>query len=87
MDKKELIFNLHKDEVINDCSKFKNEISKQYNLNKKDSHDVYAKIINYQLDKYGGQINNFITIEDFKTKYFEANRKIIQSRYYRRNKR
>ena len=64
MDKIELIFNMYKDMDIG-AKKFRAIINKQYNLNDKEITDLYAKINNYQIKKYGERLNKSsdITLE------------------------
>ena len=49
-----LIFNLYKDEVVS-VQKFRKEISKKYKLSNIEITNIYAKINNYQIKKYGGK--------------------------------
>lgn len=55
MDKTKLIFNMYKDMDIG-AKKFRAIINKQYNLSNKEITDLYAKINNYQIKKYGNRI-------------------------------
>lgn len=52
MDKVQLIFNLYKDKVI--ISKpFRLELSRKYKLTDEEIRNLYIKIQNYQIKKYG----------------------------------
>lgn len=55
MDKIELIFNIYKDSVI--FSKlFKMEMVKKYKLSDDEIRNLYVKIQNYQIDRYGNRL-------------------------------
>lgn len=56
MDNKELIFNMYKDEVIL-SKKFKMEIIKKFNVSKVEAGDIFARIQNYQIKKYGKRLD------------------------------
>lgn len=56
MDTKELIFNMYKDEVII-SKKFRKGIEKKYNISSDDARNLYVKIINYQIKKYGSRLD------------------------------
>lgn len=52
MDVERFIFDMYKDDVI--ISKtFKREIKKKFGLDPKQAHDIFVKISNYQIKKYG----------------------------------
>lgn len=66
MDKKEIIFNMYKDNVIV-SKKFKDEMKEKYNLNVREADDLFVKINNYQIKKYGGRLefnNSELTKEE-----------------------
>ena len=62
MNKIELIFNMYKDEPIG-ARKFRAIISKKYKLSDIEISNIYAKINNYQTNKYGGRINKDIGLK------------------------
>lgn len=57
MDKKEIIFALFKDKAL-DIDIFKDIVKKRYKID--DYYKIYLKIINYQIDKYGIQLNYYL---------------------------
>lgn len=68
MDTKELIFNMYKDKVVIG-KKFKDEIKKRFNLNQREIADLFVKIQNYQIKKYGARLDyndEILTTEDCK---------------------
>lgn len=68
MNLKELIFNMYK-ETDMWSRKFRAIISKKYKLSDIEISNIYAKINNYQTNKYGGRINKNIilnTREEYK---------------------
>lgn len=73
MDKKELVFNIYKDKVIV-SKKFKDEMKEKYGFDAREADDIFVKITNYQIKKYGGRLeknsnnNNF----DYQTKLTNA---------------
>lgn len=83
MDKKELIFNMFKDEPIT-LKKFKKEI-KKYNIGKKESYDLFVRIQNYQINKHGSALNTFVDIysKEMSKKVHDAARK---RKKYRKNR-
>ena len=55
MDKIKLIFNIYKDSVV--FSKpFRKEISKKYKLSDEDTRNLFIRIQNYQIKKYGNRL-------------------------------
>lgn len=68
MDKIELVFNMYKEEPIG-ARKFRAIVSKKYKLNDREISNIYARINNYQTNKYGGRINKeyeLINREEYK---------------------
>lgn len=68
MNLKELIFNMYKEEPIG-ARKFRAIVSKKYKLNDREISNIYARINNYQTNKYGGRINKeyeLINREEYK---------------------
>ena len=86
MDKEELLFELYKDLCI-EVRKFRAILKKQFKIEDKKITDIYAKINNYQIQKYGKRIEKDDQI-DFKTKEdlkrVSINRRT--ARYVRRTK-
>ena len=62
MDKIELVYNLYKDESI-ESRKFRAIVSKKYQLSDRDITNIYAKINNYQVKKYGKKIGKGSDVE------------------------
>ena len=85
MDKAELVFNLYKDQVV--VSKpFREEVLKKYKLSKEDIRNLYVRIQNYQIQKYGERITYDKTIsstEELKL----MNRNARQRKYEKKSKR
>jgi hypothetical protein len=68
MNLKELIFNMYKETNMG-SRKFRTIISKKYKLSDIEISNIYAKINNYQINKYGGRINKeyeLINREEYK---------------------
>lgn len=68
MNLKELIFNMYKEEPIG-ARKFRAIVSKKYKLSDIEISNIYTKINNYQINKYGGRINKeyeLINREEYK---------------------
>lgn len=64
----ELVFNLHKEDIVEDTIKYKNLLIKKYDLDRTEVHDLFVKIINYQIDKYGCQkqkYNGYVSKDDY----------------------
>ena len=73
MDKIELVYNLYKDESIG-SRKFRAIVSKKYQLSDRDITNIYAKINNYQVKKYGKKIGKgsdveYLSREEYGDKY------------------
>lgn len=62
MDKIELIFNMYKNESIG-AKEFRAIISKKYKLSNIEISNIYARINNYQIEKYGNRINKDIGLK------------------------
>ncbi len=56
MDKKEMIYNMYKDSVIV-SKKFKNMLKEKYGFNAVEADDLFVRINNYQIKKYGGRLD------------------------------
>lgn len=82
MDRNELIFNIHKRDQIEDTIKYKSHLTEKYGLDEHEAHDLFVKIINYQIDTFGNQLqkyNDFVS----KDEYYHRNRKSQQRGYER----
>lgn len=85
MDKIELIFNIYKDSVV--VSKpFKQEMIKKYKLSNEDIRNLYIRIKNYQINRYGNELmrkeRNFSSLEKE-----IVNRQARQRSYQKRTRR
>ena len=56
MDAKELIFNMYKDEILI-SKKFKAKIIKKYGVSPVEAGDIFVRIQNYQVKKYGKKLD------------------------------
>lgn len=82
VNREELIFNIHKNDIIEDTIRYKKDLRIKYDLSVEEVHDLFARIVNYQIDKYGYQIPKYN--EDTSTDtYYHKNKKSIQRRYMR----
>lgn len=82
MDKIELIFNIYKDSVIF-SKKFKAEMIRKYKLSDEKIRNLFIKIQNYQIDRYG----NRLTMEERGFTSSEkdiVNRQATQRKYCRK---
>lgn len=62
MNKIELIFNMYKDKVLR-AKPFRHDIKTKYKLSDREISDIYAKISNYQEQKYGARLETGKLIE------------------------
>lgn len=83
MDKVELIFNMYKDDVI-EIEKFRPMINKKYKLSDIEISNIYAKINNYQIKKYGIKQDKSNIIEIDTKEEWDKVRRNIQSNKKRR---
>lgn len=82
MNKKELIFNIHKEDIIEDTIRYKKNLIKKYGLSGDEVHDLFARIVNYQIEKYGYQIQRYV--EDVsRDTFFVKSRRATQRKYMR----
>jgi hypothetical protein len=84
VNKIELIFNMHKEDIVEDTIRYKSDISKKYGLDVDATHDLFAKIINYQIDKYGYQKTKY-TEDLTRDTFYHKRRKAEQRKYKRTN--
>ena len=66
MNKEELIFNMKKNTPYRNAREFKGDIIKNLKIKDIDFKDVYAKIINYQIAKYGERLSVSTEVECWK---------------------
>lgn len=85
--KEEMIFALYKDKIVT-CNSFCEMCRKKYNIN--NPMEIYVRINNYQIDKYGTQLIHELLDDRDKCieKCKRANiRKQTMKRYYSKNNR
>ena len=82
MNKNELIFNIHKNDIIEDTIRYKKDLRQKYNLSVDEVHDLFVKIVNYQIDKYGYQIPKYNDDTSTATLYHK-NRNALIRKYMR----
>lgn len=82
VNKSELIFNIHKNDIIDDTIRYKRNLRQKYDLSVDEVHDLFAKIVNYQIDKYGYQIPKYNDDTSTATLHHK-NRKALQRKYMR----
>lgn len=87
LNKEDLIFALYKDKIIT-CSSFCEMCRKKYKIDK--PMDIYVRINNYQIDKYGTQLV-YDCIDDHDSAVEKCKRANVRiqtmKRYYRKNNR
>lgn len=57
----EQIFDVYKNREIK-SKEFKDEIIDKFEVTQREASDLYVKIINYQIKKYGSKLNNSVEI-------------------------
>ena len=83
MDVEEFIFQVYKDKPIYGAKRFKKECKDLYNY--KPSSDLYARIVNYQIEKYGEMIalgREIKFVENVGSKSFKARERNKRTSYY-----
>lgn len=84
MDVEELIFNMYKDEAL--ISKvFKNEVMKKFGIDLKTASDLFARITNYQIERFGRKLDNFYEIPTPEENAIN-NRRFLQRMYMRKKR-
>ena len=86
MNKNELIFNIHKNDIVEDTIRYKKDLRQKYDLSVDEVHDLFARIVNYQIDKYGYQMQRYVSDTSVET-YHHKNRKAAQRKYMRTKER
>lgn len=61
MNKFELVFNIYKDEIIKN-KEFRKKIKEKYGFSDIVISDIIARIVNYQIEKYGQRKSNAVEI-------------------------
>lgn len=56
MDKNELLYRLYKDTLIKNSIVFKRYLIKKFKITMSDATNIYARIVNYQIMRYGIQL-------------------------------
>lgn len=82
MNTKELIFNVYKDQVVI-SKKFKAEVNDKFEISKRDASDIFARIVKYQIKKYGRQLgydNSHMTTEEARYAHIKANTRKYQKK-------
>jgi hypothetical protein len=82
VNKEELIFNIHKNDIIEDTIRYKKDLTKKYGISDNEAHDLFARIVNFQIDAYGYQMqkfNDYVSKDD----YYRRNRTSLQRAYER----
>ncbi len=77
-----LIFNIHKEDIIEDTIRYKKDLRQKYDLSVNEAHDLFARIVNYQIDKYGYQMQKYVD-DTTKDTYYHKNRNFNQRKYMR----
>lgn len=80
VNKVELIFNIHKEDIIEGTISYRSNLRKKYDLSVEEVHDAFVKIINYQIDKYGSQKQGYTDYVS-KDECYLNNRRALQRNY------
>ena len=81
-EKEKWIFSIHKEDIIEDTIRYKKDLRQKYNLSVDEIHDMFARIVNYQIDKYGYQKQRFVQYLN-KDDYILKHRRHKQRQYIR----
>lgn len=86
IDKKvvDLLFNFYKDDIITDCKKFKKELTTKFELNTHEVHEIFTRIVNYQIDTYGVQLGLNIGLHE---SYDDYKRKVEAAKHRKKSRR
>ena len=82
VNKNELIFNIHKEDIVEDTIRYKKDLRIKYDLSIEEVHDLFARIVNYQIDKYGYQKQKYFDDTTTETLHNKS-RKAVQRKYMR----
>lgn len=86
MDIEELIFNTYKDEPLI-AKKFKREIIEKYHIPYEETRDIFVRINNYQVKKYGRKLDTFLEVAPYSKEELDKIRSNAVQRRYDRRKR
>ena len=86
MDKEELIFNIYKDQPLI-AKKFKRKIIEMYHISLEESRNLFVKINNYQIKKYGRKLDTFLEVAPYSKEELDKIRSNAVQRRYDRRKR
>lgn len=86
MDIEELIFNTYKDEPLI-AKKFKQEIIEKYHIPYEETRDIFVRINNYQVKKYGRKLDTFLEVAPYSKEELDKIRSNAVQRRYDRRKR
>ena len=81
-EKEKWIFNIHKEDIIKDTIRYKKNLRIKYDLSIDEVHDLFARIVNYQIDKYGTQKQKYFD-DTTKDTLYHKSRKATQRKYMR----
>jgi hypothetical protein len=84
MDKEQLIFELYKDKPISNTTEFKKMLNGKFKVT--DVMELYVKIVNYQIDRYGMSLRNTVDMPTHEEKMYlkdKNNARKYQNRRYR----
>lgn len=56
MDKEELLYRIYRDTLIKNSIRFKTYLIKQFDITLAEATNIYTKIVNYQIMRYGIQL-------------------------------
>lgn len=76
------VFNLHKEDIIEDTIRYKKNLRIKYDLSIEEVHDLFARIVNYQINKYGYQKQKYFDDTTTETLHNKS-RKAVQRKYMR----
>ena len=81
MDIKELIFNIYKDQPII-AKQFKQEVIEKYHIDLDEARNIFVKINNYQIKKYGEKLDILKELIPYsKEELYKMGRKANQRKY------
>ena len=80
-DKEKLIFELFKDKPLSSSRKFKCEVYKRYKINT--TRDLYTRLVNYQIKKYGRMLESGYGVGDLSKEEFEKKKQHFYKQKYR----
>ena len=86
MDVERFIFDMYKDDVVV-SKKFKRHIKEKFGIDPRQAHDIFAKICNYQIAKYGKCLELQDSWSCINKQECERLRKLAAGRRYRRKHR